>query len=162
MAENLQLLSYKYLEDKPDDEHYWSNQINTPLTNAWCGLAFERVCLAHISQIKQALGISGVASDTCAWACKKDSGKGVHGSQIDLIIARKDQIINLCEMKFSGRKYAVTAKLDEEIGNKTSDFLTVTGTRCAIHPTLVTPYGVTDGSFTGRIQNVITADDLFS
>ena len=162
LMDHYTLFYYKFLEDKPDDEHYWSNQINTPLTNAWCGLAFERVCLAHISQIKQALGISGVASDTCAWACKKDSGKGVHGSQIDLIIARKDQVINLCEMKFSGRKYAVTAKLDEEIGNKTSDFLTVTGTRCAIHPTLVTPYGVTDDSFTGRIQNVITADDLFS
>ena len=162
LMDHYTLFYYKFLEDKPDDEHYWSNQLSTPLTNAWCGLAFERVCLAHISQIKQALGISGVASDTCTWACKKDSGKGVHGSQIDLIIARKDQVINLCEMKFSGRKYAVTAKLDEEIGNKTSDFLTVTGTRCAIHPTLVTPYGVTDSSFTGRIQNVITADDLFS
>ena len=78
------------------------------------------------------------------------------------MIVRKDQIINLCEMKFSEKKYAITEKLDEDIRRKISDFLTVTGARYGIHALLVTPYGVTDGSYTGNIQNVITADDLFS
>ena len=78
------------------------------------------------------------------------------------MIVRKDQVINLCEMKYSGKKYTVTAKVDEEIRRKISDFLSVTGARYAIHTTLVTPYGITDRSFACNIQNVITTDDLFS
>lgn len=111
--------------------------------------------------MKKALGISGVLSEAYSWACREDSAKGICGSQIDLMIVRKDQVINLCEMKYSAKKYSVTAKADEEISRKISDFLAVTGARYAIHATLVTPYGIAEGSYTGRIQNVITADDLF-
>ncbi|MBR5970923.1 MAG: ATP-binding protein [Lachnospiraceae bacterium] len=161
LIDNYTLFYYKFLENRPTDEHYWSNQINTPGRNAWCGLAFERVCLEHVSQLKQALGISGVLSEEYAWACKEDSSNGIYGSQIDLMIVRKDQVINLCEMKFSAKAYAVTEKVAEDIRRKSSDFLTATGTRYAIHEILVTPYGVTGGSYTGDIQKVITADDLF-
>ncbi len=162
LIDNYTLFYYKFLEEKPTDEHYWSNQINTPQINAWCGLAFERVCLEHLSQMKHALGISGVLSEAYSWACKANEASGIYGSQIDLMIVRKDQVINLCEMKYSAKKYAISAKVDEEIRRKIADFLTVTGARYAIHPTLVTPYGVAAGSYTGNIQNVITADDLFS
>lgn len=162
LIDNFTLFYYKYMEEKPHDEHYWSNQLNTPQVNAWSGLAFERVCLEHLPQMKQALGISGVLSEAFSWTCKKDPEKGVYGSQIDLVIVRKDQVIDLCEMKFSGREYTVSTKLDEEIRKKTSDFLTVTGTRYALHTVLVTPYGTAEGSYIGSIQNVITMDDLFA
>ena len=156
------LFYYKFLEKHPTDEHFWTNQINTPQVNAWCGLAFERVCLEHIPQMKRALGISGVSSEVFSWSCRRDAEKGVYGSQIDLMIVRKDQVMNLCEMKFSRKKYKVTAKADEEIRRRAVDFRTVTGARYAIHATLVTPYGMADGSYAGQIQNVITADELFS
>ena len=162
LIDNFTLFYFKFLEQRPTDEHFWSNQINTPQVNAWCGLAFERVCLEHLPQIKQALGISGVLSEAYSWACREDSANGIYGSQIDLMIVRKDQVINLCEMKFSRKAYAITAKTDEEIRKKTYDFLAVTGARYAIHPTLVTPYGIADGSYAGNIQQVITTDDLFS
>ncbi len=162
LLDNYTLFYYKFLENKPTDEHFWNNQINMPLVNTWSGLAFERVCLEHVSQMKQALGISGVLCEACSWACREDPANGIHGSQIDLLIVRKDQVINLCEMKFSRNKYAVTAKTDEEIGRKISDFLSASGTRCAVHPILVTPYGAAEGSYVGYIQKVITADDLFA
>ena len=133
-----------------------------PQINAWCGLAFERVCLQHLPQIKQALGISGVLSEAYSWACKADPEKDIYGSQIDLLIVRKDQVINLCEMKYADRKYPVSEKLAEDIRRKISDFLAVTGARYAIHTALLTPFGIADGSYTGNIQNVITAEDLFS
>ena len=66
------------------------------------GLAFERVCLEHVDQIKEKLGISGVLTEVNSWYCKADPDKGIFGSQIDLLIVRKDQVINLCEMKYSG------------------------------------------------------------
>ena len=161
LVDNYTLFYYKFLEKKPTDEHFWSNQINTPKVNAWCGLAFERVCLEHISQMKQALGISGVLSEACSWTCREDAANGIHGTQIDLMIVRKDQVINLCEMKYAGKEFAVTEKVDEEIRRKAASFAAVTGTRYAIHPTLVTPYGLAEGSYAGTIQNVLTADDLF-
>ena len=161
LIDNFTLFYYKFLEQRPTDEHYWSNQINMPQVNAWCGLAFERVCLEHVTQLKQALGISGVLSDTCSWICKEDTEKGIYGSQIDLMIVRKDQVINLCEMKYSRKKFSITAKIEEEIREKTMDLITVSNTNYAIHPTLVTPYGLTDDSYAGIIQKVITTDDLF-
>ena len=162
LIDNFTLFYYKFLETKPTDEHFWSNQINMPQVNAWCGLAFERVCLEHVPQMKKALGISGVLSEAYSWACKADSANGIYGSQIDLLIVRKDQVINLCEMKYSGKEFTSTAQFDDKIRQKASDFLSVTGTRYALHTTLVTPYGLSDSSYTGRIQNVITADDLFA
>ena len=162
LIDNFTLFYYKFLENRPTDEHFWSNQINTPPVNAWSGLAFERVCLEHVTQMKQALGISGVMTESFSWACKEDTENGIHGSQIDLMIVRKDQVINLCEMKYSRKKYTITAKVDEELRRKAADLVAVTGTPYAIHTTLVTPYGMADGSYTGSIQNVITAEELFA
>ena len=162
LIDNFTLFYYKFLENRPTDEHFWSNQINTPPVNAWSGLAFERVCLEHVTQMKQALGISGVMTESFSWACKEDTENGIHGSQIDLMIVRKDQVINLCEMKYSRKKYTITAKVDEELRRKAADLAAVTGTPYAIHTTLVTPYGMADGSYTGSIQNVITAEELFA
>ncbi|MBQ9328525.1 MAG: ATP-binding protein [Solobacterium sp.] len=161
LIDNFTLFYYKFLENKPTDEHFWTNQINTPSVNAWCGIAFERVCLQHVFQMKQALGISGVLSESYSWACKADSEKGIHGSQIDLMIVRKDQIINLCEMKFSRRTFTITQDVADEIRHKSLDFLSVTNSRYAIHPVMVTPYGISDNSYAGDIQKVITTKDLF-
>jgi len=76
-----------------DDENFWINAVESPLFNAWSGYAFEMVCLHHIRQIKKALEIGGVQTSVYSWHSSE--------AQIDLIIDRKDQTINLCEMKFS-------------------------------------------------------------
>ncbi len=161
LMDNFTLFYFKFLEKKPTDEHFWSNQINTSAVNAWCGLAFERVCLQHTAQIKQALGIAGVLSSEFSWRCKADNERGIRGSQIDLMIVRRDQVIDLCEMKYSANKFRVTAKVDDDLRRKVSDLITATGTRYAVHPVLVTPYGAAQNSYTGNLQAVITAEELF-
>jgi len=162
LIDNFTLFYYKFLEKKPSDEHFWTNQTNTSARNAWCGLAFERVCMEHIPAIKQKLGISGVLTEVHAWSCKKDSENGLFGSQIDLLIVRRDQVINLCEMKYAASQYTITKKIDENVRNKISDFLTATHTKYAIHVTFVTPYGITQNEYAGNVQSEITADDLFA
>ena len=155
------LFYFKFMEHKPTDEHFWSNQLNTPAINTWMGLAFERVCLNHISQMKKKLGIEGVLTEVNSWYCKADPEKGIFGSQIGLLIVRRDQVINLCEMKYSASEYTVTEKVDRSIRTKISDLKAKTGTKYAIYPTLVTPYGLVENSYAGNIQAVITMDDLF-
>ena len=155
------LFYYKFMENESTDEHFWSSQLNTPLFNTWNGLAFERVCLLHTDKIKQRLGISGVYTEINSWCCKADDENGLYGSQIDLLIVRKDQVINLCEMKYSDSEYKITKKDDESMHRKIHDLVASTGTKYAIHPTLVTCHGVVDNAYTNNLQAVIMLDDLF-
>ena len=79
---------------------FWMLNQASPSVSSWRGIAFEEVCLSHIQQIKAALGISGVSSEQSAWVVKGDDEK--EGAQIDLLISRKDNVVNMCEMKFYG------------------------------------------------------------
>lgn len=80
--------------NKYKDEHFWTSNLNSPLFLAWSGYAFEILCLNHVSQIKHALGISGIQSNACCWSCKDTQG----GSQIDLLIDRSDNVVSVCEI----------------------------------------------------------------
>ena len=161
LIDNYTLFYYHFLKNAPTDEHFWSNQINTPKVNTWMGLAFERVCLEHVNQMKMKLGISGVLTEVKSWYCSADPDKGIFGSQIDLLIVRRDQVINLCEMKYSESEYTITAKADRDLRNKIHDLKLQTGTRYAIFPTLVTTFGLVNNAYSNEIQSVITLDDLF-
>jgi hypothetical protein len=84
--------------------------LDSPEQRTWRGYAFEQVCLAHIGEIKQASGISGVQTTTSSWI-KTGGGPNV---QIDLVIDRRDHVINICEMKFSINEFAISKKYAEE------------------------------------------------
>lgn len=162
LVDNYTLFYYKFLKNGTGDEHYWENSADSGSLNAWRGLAFERVCLDHVPQIKRALGISGVLTETSSWSCKADPDNGIEGSQIDLLIARRDQVINVCEMKYARGEFAVTKDVDASMRRKISDFQALSKTRSAVHITLVTTYGLKEGKYAGSVQSVVTADDLFS
>ena len=118
--------------------------------------------MEHVDQIKFKLGISGVLTEVNSWYCKSDPDNGIFGSQINMLIARKDQVINLCEMKYSQSEYTITEKVDRSIRNKISDLRVVSGTKYAIYPTLITTYGLVENSYSQELQSVVTMDDLFS
>ncbi|MBQ9327307.1 MAG: AAA family ATPase [Solobacterium sp.] len=162
LIDNYTLFYFHFVKDQSLDEHEWQNLINTPAITSWSGTAFERVCLEHVPQIKQALGISGVHTETNAWSCKKDEEAGIHGSQIDLLIVRADQIINLCEMKYSSSDYVINSTFIRDMNRKISDFKACTKTRYAIHPLLITTYEVEQNAYAGELQAILTAEDLFS
>ena len=161
MIDFFTLFHYKFLADAPNDEKNWANQMNTPLANTWTGLAFERVCMEHIPQIKRKLGISGILSDVSSLYCRSNPEKGIAGSQIDLLIDRKDQVINLCEMKYSNVEYTLTEKEDRKIKTRINDLILYSGTKSAVFPTLITTYGLVENSYSGNIQSIVTMDDLF-
>ena len=161
LIDNYTLFYYKFLDNKSGtDENFWTININTPVRNVWEGLAFERVCLAHIKQIKQALGISGVFTKVYAWRVKDDPEYG-KGAQIDMVIERADHIINLCEIKFSSAQYTIKKTDEENLRNKSTRFSESKKGHKAIHITLITPYGIKENMYQYSVQNVITASDLF-
>ena len=126
---------------------------NSPLHNAWAGIAFERVCLQHLEQIKQGLGFEAVISTAHSWR--------VPGAQIDLIIDRNDDIINVCEMKYSKGEYALDATELANMQHRVDAFQQETQTKKSIHLTLITAAGVTASSDTHSIQSMLTMDALF-
>ena len=115
--------------------------------------AFGQVCLEHLEQIKKALGFSAVISTTHSWT--------THGTQIDLLIDRNDGIINVCEMKYSKGKYALSQEDIERMQNRVNRLQEETGTTKTIFQTLITSYGLTSGSDTHTIHSQLTMDDLF-
>ena len=131
----------------------------TEKSHGWLGLAFERLGLQHVDAIKQALGISGVTCNTCAWRSSPDVN--TRGVQIDLLIDRDDRVVNLCEMKFCEGMFNVDAQCDESLRRKREVFVQKTGTRKAVHLTLVTTNGLAGTKYRGVFQSVITLNDLF-
>ena len=136
---------------------FWSMATDLPERRAWEGLAFERVCFMHGREIKEALRIGGVITELCSWRSEKKKG----GAQIDMLLARRDGVINLCEMKFSTGQFAIKPGYAASLANKIAVFKEETGTESAVHLTLVTMNGVKRNENSSIVQSEVTADDLF-
>jgi uncharacterized protein len=136
-------------------ENYWAITSKTPQYRAWSGYAFEQVCSMHLPQIKKELGISGIMSNTASWRSKD--------AQIDLLIDRNDQVINICEMMFSINAFTIDKKYAENLRNKIGNLIAQTRTKKAIFLTLITTYGITDNAYaTQLVDNNITIEALFT
>ena len=152
------LFYFKYLRAQTgSDPHFWTNYLSDPAHRIWCGYAFERLCMAHISQIKQKLGISGVITETYAFRSRLQKG----GAQIGLVIDRKDDTINLCECKYFGKPYELTENDIAGFERKKEVFLMETGTKKSIHKTMITANGLIQNPYRNEIQSEIVLNDLF-
>jgi hypothetical protein len=140
------------------DKNFWINSIDSPEIRAWSGYAFEQVCFAHLDEIKKALGISGVQTSSSAWI----GNNGTHKAQIDLVIDRRDQVINLCEAKFSINLFTIDKQYAEELRTKIGVFKDVTQTQKAVFLTFITTLGLTPNDYAqSLVQNALTMDVLF-
>ena len=137
----------------------WANAIDSTKIRAWQGYTFEQVCLEHVIQIKNALGISGIISQASSW---QSSGSG-KGAQVDLVIDRRDQVVNLCEVKFSINPFKITKSYAANLRNKIGVFRSETKTRKAVYLTMITTYGLEENEYSMSIvQNDIKMDALFA
>ena len=143
---------------RPRNPRYWTSNLESPSLTAWKGYAFEQVCLYHSEQIKQALGLAAISTDISSWRSRRSSP----GAQIDLLIDRKDDIINLCEMKYSKSEYKISANYEVQLRNKIAVFEEETRTKKAVHLTMVTTYGIVKNSHSSQVRAEVMLDDLFS
>jgi hypothetical protein len=93
--------------------------MDNPEVRAWSGYAFEQICMAHLSQIKHALGIGSVQTQSSVW----QGCEGLNAAQVDLVIDRRDQAINLCEMKFSINRFVIDKAYAESLRQKISELV---------------------------------------
>lgn len=162
LIDNFTLFYFHFMKgNKNNDAHFWTNSIGSPLHRSWSGLAFERVCLQHIAQIKECLGISGILSNVYSWRIEADEERGIEKTQIDLLIDRNDGVINLCEMKFSTQEYSITEEEEIKLRRRRANFIEASQTKKAVHITLVSPYGIKQNKHSFIVQNEVTLKNLF-
>lgn len=161
LIDNFTLFHFKFIAGQHiNSANYWSHTITKPLYNAWSGLAFERVCFQHIEQIKRAMGISGIISNVYSWQYRPKNSEET-GVQIDMLIDRDDQMINLCEMKYVQGEYELTEANDQSLRNKLSVFTTHSGTTKGVSLMMITSYGLKRNQWANSIPIQLTMEDLF-
>ena len=158
LTDPFSLFHLRFIRGKrPKNLRFWTSNLESPTLSAWKGYAFEQVCLAHSEQIKLALGISAISTEVSSWRSRQSSP----GTQIDLLFDRKDDVINLCEMKYSKAEYAISAKEETELRNKIAVFEAETRTKKAVQLTMATTYGVVKNAHSGVVHSEVTLEDLF-
>ena len=98
------------------------------------------------------------------WKGTKDpiTGRTIQkGAQIDLLIDRNDDTINLCEMKYTNAPYVITEEEDSRIRNRKETFIRETGTEKTVLVTMITTFGLAPGGYSDDIQCQLTMEDLF-
>lgn len=141
------------------DEDYWTKIHQAPVYHTWCGLAFERVCLLHARQIKAALGISGIIANIYSWHIVKTE---VHpGVQIDLVIDRSDNVINICEMKYAPNGYTMTAPEAKRLSERLRVFSIYSPKKKAVQLVMITSNGIAGKGRLIQPVRELTADNLF-
>lgn len=142
------------------DAHFWQNSRNEGKVAAWRGLAFEDLCANHVDKIKDALKVGGVLSQETSLTVRGDEED--RGTQIDLIIIRNDNIVNLCEMKFTAQPFVIDKEYHDLLLHRIDKLREcLKDDNKSIHLTFVTSRGVKQNMYSGIVQNEVTLDDLF-
>jgi hypothetical protein len=160
LIDNFCLFWLKYVEPHQDEATFINDNLTSDIMKGWRGVAFEQVCWQHISQIKHALEIGGVKSSISAWIVRGDDTKT--GTQVDMLIIRDDNIVNLCEMKFCGSSYSIDKEEESKMLHRVDMLKGSLKAKQKVHLTLISTFGLTYGKHSGKVQKVITCDDLFS
>ena len=160
----IDLYSLFYLKfirpNKGAGSHIWEQLSKHGTYTAWSGYAFENICMAHADQIKSALGIRGVYTKHSSWKFKGDNA--LPGAQVDMIIDRADQIIHLCEAKFTKENYALTNEYAARLRLRKTIFRQATQTKKAVFTTLLSTYPALQNKYyLEEIDSEVTMDKLF-
>lgn len=125
----------------------------------WAGHAFETVCIKHVPEIKRALGIESVFTETASY---RHTGKrGENSFQMDLLIDRRDMVINLCECKFYNAPFEINKKYSTEIQTRRALFKETTNTRKMVFNTFITNYPIKQNAHSiDCVDKNITVSDL--
>ena len=149
----------RFIENQKEiSKDFWLSNVESQNIVSWRGIAFENVCFNHISQIKKALGISGVSTSESAWS--KQKGDEI-GTQIDMLIVRKDNIVNMCEIKFYSSEFSVDKNYDKVLRNRVLLLSSKLSRKMSISSVLITTFGLKYNEYSGDFDNVILIDDLF-
>ena len=132
----------------------WTQIFQKQEYKSWCGFAFETICLKHTEEIKIALKCDQIVSKNYSWKNSK--------AQVDLVIDRDDDVVNLCEIKFYNDQFIVDKAYLKKLRNKENQFRASIKTRKGIYTVMITTWELKSNQYSQAVvmQN-ITMDSLF-
>ena len=159
LTDEYSLFYIKFIEGtKASVKGYWFKKQGQKSYIIWSGFSFETICIKHVEQIKEGLKIGGIGATSGSWIEKNTE----NGAQIDLLIDRDDNVINLCEMKFYNTTYTLNKKYANDIVQKVNTFANSTKTKKNIFVTFITTYGLVQNPYSNQyVQNELTIEHLF-
>lgn len=164
LMDNYTLFYFHFLRNNnTQDAHFWEHTVGQDVQTTWQGLAFERVCLWHVDEIKRTLGISGMLTSVSSWSyipTPEEKAAGAQGAQIDLLIERKDNVLMVCEMKYYKDLVSVDANYANHIRTRNAIFAERMKVSSAMINTLITPFGLVKGRNSDVFDKVVTIQDL--
>jgi uncharacterized protein len=162
LTDEYSLFYLQFIENKTHKgKNIWVELNQTQDYKSWSGYAFESLCLKHIPQIKKALGISGVYAETSSFY-QKGTAQDT-GVQIDLLIDRKDNVINVFELKFYSGVMSLSKSYAEDLREKITIFKEITQSRKQVFLNLLTTFGLKQNEHSiGLIDKAMTMDVLFA
>lgn len=161
LTDEYSLFYLQFIEHRNrQDESVWQALSQTQTFISWSGYAFESICIKHLPQIKKALGISGIYSEAASFAFKGDDME--KGIQIDLLLDRKDQVINLFEIKFYNSMWSLDKADASALREKAAIFKRVSGTRKHVFLTLLSTFGMKQNAHSiGLVDRQFDMEVLF-
>ena len=161
LTDEFSLFYLQFIENKRSEgAGTWQQLAQTQSWKSWSGYAYESICLKHVPAIKKALGIAGIYSEASAFYLKKSVlGRGI---QVDLLLDRNDQAINLFEIKFYQAPFAVTKEQADTFRLKTAIFKAETHTTKQVFFTLLTTFPLVSNEHSlGTVDVALDMDCLF-
>lgn len=132
----------------------WTQIFQKQEYKSWCGYAYETICLKHSEQIKRALKCDQIESNNYSW-CNSNA-------QVDLVIDRADDVVNLCEIKFHNDEFSIDGDCLKKLRKKESEFRSSTGIKKGICTVMVTTWGLSHNQYSQAIvTSSLTMDCLF-
>ena len=161
LSDPYSLFYLQFIEDKAyEGRDIWQHLSQTQPFKSWSGYAFENICMKHITQIKMALSIAGIYSLSSSFYRKGSTDQ--KGVQIDLLIDRKDQVINLFEIKYYSKKVSLSKADADQLREKMWAFEAFSNTSKQLFWVFISPFGLVENKHSlGLIAQSLTLDDLF-
>jgi hypothetical protein len=142
--------------------NYWYNISKGTKFSVWSGYAFEAVCIKHVHQILKALEIENLASGVGRWHFIPPRKSIEIGAQIDLLIERTDNAINLCEIKYSGKPFKINKDYAKKLANKMLVFEEKSKNNKQLFLTMITTYGIQKNIWSeDLVDSEVLLEDLF-
>lgn len=131
----------------------WTQLYTKSEYTSWSGYAYEMICYKHIESIKREMKCDQINSTNYSWSNNK--------AQIDLVIERDDNLINLCEIKFYNDVFTIDSDYAGKLRNKETLYKKDTKTKKGINTVMITTWGTKGTHGVGLVTQSITMRCLF-
>ena len=160
LIDEYSLFYFKFLVDDTTTSS-WAQIVQNPVYKIWSGYAFENLCFKHTFQIKKAMGFHGIITNEYSYVSKGNADQ--EGMQIDMIIDRADNCVNILEVKFHNTEYEVSESYGRQLLHKATIFQERTRLKKNVFITMLTVFGVKKNEhYLTAVTNQLLIDDLFT